>query len=317
VPITDAELAPLRRRRAAMSHHRRASLLLVSSLAIAIAACSGGAASSPPSADPSAAPSASPAGEGTVGHPTGASDVILRYDEGGGFVMPSWAASMAPHFTLYGDGTVVFRDPAVEAPPPQGSVFVMNPMQIAKLSEEQIQELLVFALGEGGLAAARPEYQNQMISDASTAVFTIDTGDIQKQVSIYALGLEDPSGADGPARAAFKRLADRLVGLGSGGAVSAAEYVPEGYRVTLLDAAGMVAPDVRAWPWEDVTIADFQPSLDPNGPQFPHLTMTAAQLDQLDITGYEGGFQNLVISGPDGGPTYTLSARPILPGEPE
>ena len=52
----------------------------------------------------------------------------------------------------------------------------MNPLQTAKLSEEQIQDVLAFALGEGGLAAARPEYLNQMIADASTAIFTIDTG---------------------------------------------------------------------------------------------------------------------------------------------
>ena len=38
----------------------------------------------------------------------------------------------------------------------QGSVFVMSPVQTAKLSEEQIQDLLTFALGEGGLAPRGP-----------------------------------------------------------------------------------------------------------------------------------------------------------------
>ena len=299
-----------------MSHHGRTALLLASALTVVVAACSGGGASSPPSGDPSTAPSATPSDAATIGHPTGATDVILRYDEGGGFVMPAFVAANTPHFTLYGDGTVVVRDPAKEAPPAQGDAFVMNPLQVAKLSEAQIQEVLAFALGEGGLAAARPEYLNQMISDASTATFTIDTGDLKKSVAVYALGLEDPTGADGPARAAFKRLADRLVGLADGGAVVAADYVPEAYRVTIFDAPGVVATDLRTWPWDDVAVTDFKPSVDPNSNQFPHLTMTPEQVAQLGVTGYEGGFQNLVVTGSDGA-LYTLAVRPLLPGETE
>ncbi len=307
-------------RPAAMSHHRRRSLSLLATpvLVLAVAACStsGGAspAASTDTSGPSTAPSGAPTSSGAIEHPTGATDVILRYEEGGGFVMPAFTASQIPHFTLYGDGTIVYRDPAAELPPAQGSVFVMNPARTATLTEDQIQELLAFALGEGGLAAARPEYLNQMIADASTAIFTIDAGGLQKMVSVYALGLEMENDPDGPARLAFKRLAERLVGLEGGGVITGADYTPEGYRVTLLESPGAVAPDVRAWPWADVAVTDFVPSVDPNGPQFPHLTMTSEQLDQLDITDYEGGFQGLLITGPDG-KTYTLAARPILPGE--
>jgi len=301
-----------------MSHHRTAALLLASALTVVVAACSGGGASAVPSTggsgDPASSPDASPA-VGGIGHPTGADTVILRYDEGGGFVPPAFTAANVPPFTLYGDGTAVFRDPAVEAPPMQGSVFVMNPLQAAKLSEQQIQDVLAFALGEGGLAAARPEYLNQMIADASTATFTIDTDDIKKTVAVYALGMDDPQGADAPARAAFKRLADRLVGLGSGGAVTAADYVPAGYRVSLFEAPGVVAPDVVAWPWEDLALADFATDPDPNAFQFPYLDMTPEQVAELGVDGPEGGFQNLVITAPDGVTTYQLSARPLLPGE--
>ena len=299
-----------------MSDHRRTTFLLVSALTVVVAACSGGGASTPPSSDPSTPPSEAPSQAAGIAHPTGASDVILRYDEGGGFVMPAFVAANTPHFTLYGDGTVVVRDPAKEAPPAQGDTFRMNPLQIAKLSEDQIQEVLAFALGEGGLAAARPEYLNQMISDASTATFTLTTDDLQKTVAVYALGLEDPSGADGPARAAFKKLADRLVGMVEGGAVSATDYVPEQYRVTIFDAVGAVPSDLKTWPWADVALADFKPSADPDGPQFPHLTMTPEQVAELGITGFEGGFQNLILTGPDGA-LYTLAVRPLLPDETE
>ena len=80
--------------------------------------------------------------------------------------MPAFTAAAVPHFTLYGDGTVIFRNPMLEPPPAEGSVFKMNPLRTAKLSEEQIQDLLMLALTEGGLAVARPEYRNDMVADA-------------------------------------------------------------------------------------------------------------------------------------------------------
>ena len=157
-----------------------------------------------------------------IEHKTGATDVVLRFEEGGGFVMPAFMATTVPHFTLYGDGTIVFRDPMLEVPPSQGSAFVMNPMRTAKMSEEQVQELLAYALGEGGLAGARANYTNDMVADASTAtIFSIDAGGIKKDVSVYALGMEVPAGqpgaADGPARAAFQKLGQTLTSVDAGG----------------------------------------------------------------------------------------------------
>ena len=183
-----------------MSHHQRrtASVLFTPALAIVIAACSAaGGASSPPTSGPSGAPStaptASPAAD-AIEHKTGATDLLLRYEEGGGFIMPAFTAAAVPHFTLYGDGTVIFRNPMLEAPAAEGSVFKMNPLRTAKLSEEQIQDLLKLALTEGGLAVARPEYRNDMVADAGTAIFTIEAGGLKKTVSVYALGLERLAG---------------------------------------------------------------------------------------------------------------------------
>lgn len=306
-----------------MSHHprRTASLLFLPALAIILAACSaaGGAASVSPSGDPSAAPSVTPTGTpaaDAIEHKTGATDVLLRYEEGGGFIMPAFTAAAVPHFTLYGDGTVIFRNPMLEGPPAEGSVFKMHPLRTVKLSEDQIQELLLLALQDGGLAAARPNYPNDMVADASTAIFTIEAGGLQKTVSVYALGLEMEGMVDGPARAAFKRLADRLTDFDQGGTIPTDVYTPEAYRGTLFEAPGIEAPDVRAWPWPDLTPADFKPDADPNGNQFPHRVMTPAEIDLLEVTDYEGGFQNLVLTGPDG-KLYTFTLRPLLPGESE
>jgi hypothetical protein len=306
-----------------MSHQprRTAFFLLTPALAILIAACTAAGGTSPAPATPgsSAAPSEAPttaSNPDTIEHKTGATDILLRYEEGGGFMMPAFTAAAVPHFTLYGDGTVIFRNPMAEVPPAEGSVFKMNPLRTAKLTEAQIQELLLLALSEGGLAVARPNYANDMIADASTAVFTIEAGGIKKVVSVYALGLEMEGVADGPARAAFKKLADRLSDFDQGGTIATDVYEPEAYRGVLFEAPGIEAADVRAWPWPDLTPADFKVDADPNGNQFPHRTMTPEEVDLLKITDYQGGLQNVVLTDPDGKP-YTISLRPLLPGETE
>ena len=307
-----------------MSHqrHRPApAIALIPALALLLLACSsaGAGPSGTPSGGPTAAATessaASPAGD-RIDHLTGATDVLLRYEEGGGHMMASFAASMTPHFTLYGDGTAIFRNPALEIPPMQGSVAVFNPLRTATLSEDQIQDLLILALGEGGLAAARRDYRNDIVADASTATFTVNASGINKSVAIYALGMEVQGLADAPARAAFAKLAERLVDFDQGGTVPTDVFTPEAYRATLFESPGAVAPDIRAWPWADLAATDFKPSADPNGLQFPHRTMTAEDLAQLKVTDFQGGFQAVVITGPDG-KTYTLSARPILPDESE
>ena len=304
-----------------MSHHVRRLALpaALSTIALLLLACSAGGAiptaapTGGPSVDPSASPSGSPASD-VIDHKTGATDVILRYEEGGGFMMAGWAASQVPHFTLYGDGTVIFRNPMLETPPAQGSVFIFNPLRTAKLDEAQIQELLLLALRDGGLAGARPNYENDMVADASTAIFMIEAGGISKTVSVYALGLDVPGVADGPARAAFLKLAERLTDFDQGGKIPTEIHEPKAYRAVLIESPGAVAPDLRTWPWPDLTVADFQPDADPNGIQFPHRTMTPAEVELLGVRDVQGGFQGMLVTGTDG-KTYTVALRPLLPGE--
>ncbi len=288
-------------------------------LSLFLVACTGGAAApSPASSDgPSAAPTAAPSQGGDVlQHETGATDVLLRYEEGGGFMMAGFAATIVPSFTLYGDGTIVFRDPTEEYPPAEGSVFKSPPMRTATLTEEQIQDLLRTALDEGGLAVAKPRYDNDMVADAGTAIFTITAGGQTKTVSVYALGMDVQGQADAAARAAFVKLVQTLTKIDEGGVVTATDYVPTAYRGVLLEAPGIVAPDTRAWPWPDIDVADFKSNSDPNAFPIPVRVMSPAEIDALGIEGYAGGFQNMILKAPDG-TTYTFSLRPLLPGETE
>jgi hypothetical protein len=240
--------------------------------------------------------------------------VLLRYDEGGGLMMAGYSAAQAPIFTLYGDGTVIFRDPMKEPPAAQGATMPFNPLRTAKLTEEQVVELLTLALGEGGLAVARPNYENPMIADAGTTVFTIDAGGIKKAVSIVALGMEvEPADPDGPARAAFKKLADRLADFDQGGSLATAVYEPTAYRATIVDG-GMAAPGTVEWPWPELTVDDFKPDADPDGIQFPHATLSKDQVAALGIKDFDGGFFGTPLKGSDGKP-YILAVRPILPDD--
>jgi len=305
-------------------HRRRLASLALPTLALFVAACSaGGAATSAPSNAPSAAPTTAPSASaseapsvGAIDHKTGATDIVLRYDEGGGFVMPAFLASQVPPFTLYGDGTVVFRNNTLEMPAPEGSVAPFNPMRTTKLTEDQIQDLLVYALGAGGLAVARANYENNMVADAGTAIFTVHAGGVDKTVSVYALGMDTQGGADAPARAAFQKLAAKLTDFDQGGSLQTDVYRPTAYRGVLFDGSGMQAPDVRTWPWKDLKVTDFAPAADPNGLQFPHRTLQAAEIEALKLKVFQGGFQGLPLSGTDG-KLYTLSVRPLLPGETE
>jgi hypothetical protein len=287
-------------------------------LAVVLAGCTGAAATDTPLVSPGqsgieASPPPSP-DFGSIDHPTGPTDVVLRFEEGGGFVMPAFLATQAPAFTLYGDGTVVFRNAAAEPLEPIGSVYPMSPFRTAKLTEEQIQELLTFALGESGLGIARPDYPNDQVADASTAVFTIDAGGLKKTVSIYALGLEMEGMADGPARAAFARLAERLQTIDAGGTIVTEVYVPAHYRGILLEGQPGV-PDAKPWPWTDIAPADFVSNGDPNAFQLPARVMSPDEVEVLGIAPFEGGFQGLTLIGPDDGRVYTFSLRPLLPDD--
>ena len=295
-------------------------LAALAALALVLSACSGAAASgapsgSPgPSAAPSNPPSAVPSTVGAIEHKTGPTDVILRYDQGGGFVMPAYTAAQAPAFTLYGDGTLIFRPVKADPLPAVGSVSPFAPFRTAKMSEDQIQTLLDYALNEGGLGAARAEYMNMTVSDASTAVFTVNAGGLAKTVSVYALGLDSPEVPDLQIRKVLATLRDRLLDIDQGGTVKTDVYAPDRYRAILLEGqAG--APDQKAWPWPDVKTAEFVSNGDPNAMPLPARVMTAAQIEALGIKPFEGGFVGLPLAGPGDGKFYTLSVRPLLPDD--
>lgn len=293
-------------------------------LALSAAACTGGgAAASPSSGAAGGSPTGTPRLDPTpavtpsdyLAHPSGPTDIILSFDEGGGFVPIEFLAAHVPFFTLYGDGTVVFVPSSTVVQPRPDNVVTGVAPRTAKLDEAQVQALLLYALRDGGLALAKEQYQNQMVADAGTATFTVSADNDTKTVSAYALGIEGEPGPDTAILRALAKLADRLRNFDQGGTFASAPYEPKAYRVVLMEAQGLQGVQIRDWPWADLTPADFTLPADPNAFQQQTRSMTDAQVAALRIDGYQGGISSGVwVTGPDG-KVYSVSVRPLLPHE--
>jgi hypothetical protein len=283
-----------------------AAALLISTVA-ACAAAPGPAATPGSTGSPTTGPTPSPSAPTGLEHPTGARDILLRFEESGGFVPIEYNATYAPSFTLYGDGTLVFRDPYAVAPESNDNISRAVPFMVAKLDQESIQALLDQALGQGGLAVATGPYDGGMNADIPTSTFTIAVDGKTKQVSVTGLSPDSHPGnaAIVGQLAAFAELlrgfADRIA--------TEQPYTPAGYRGVLIEVEQPMGP-VMDWPWADVTPADFASG---ENEFFKTRTVTAAEVDELGIEGIGGGM--IGVATQFEGKVYTLSLRPLLPDE--
>jgi hypothetical protein len=285
--------------------------ILSASLALLlVAACSPGpAGTGGPSTGPSPNPTAKPTPTAVAGieHPTGARDIVLRVESSGGFVPVEFLATSAPSFTLYGDGTVVFRDD--QAPPPEAVGIVVRsiPFQTIKLGEDGIQALLEFALGPGGIGIATGPYMCNC-ADMPSTNFTVNADGRNKTVSVTGLAPDMHQPQDQLMVTSLGRLAERLRTFGNEVAGEVV-YEPAAYRGVLqkVDQANGAVVD---WPWTDVAPADFKG--DVNELLLDH-TLTPAQVAALKIPAIEGGMLGLYLQ--NDGALYSLALRPLLPDE--
>jgi len=281
----------------------RSIVVQLAALALAVAACG-----SPPAA------TTSPTPEG-ITHATGSTDIVLRFDEAGGFVPVEFFAAHVPYFTLYGDGRVVFVSMAAASELAPSGVSTGPAIRTARMSEDQIQSLLGFALREGGLAIARTDYPNPTVADAATAVFEINAAGDSKTVSVVALGLGGDPGPDTAVLAALVRLGDRLRDFDQGGTLASDPYVPTAYRGVLVETGGAQGLEVRPWPWTTLTSSDFVVPADPDGPQHRMHVLTPDEASLVDVPGFERGVTGGLFYRGSDGMVYSFVLRPLLPDE--
>jgi hypothetical protein len=249
--------------------------------------------------DPPAAP---------IAHPTGPTDVVLRFDNGPDVAVSDLTGELfrpGPEFTLYGDGTVIFRDESIAPPPSDGAIVRGWPFQTTRLDATRIQALLEFALGEGGLWDACDRHEARGDVDGFiSAGFAFSAGGVDRRI----LGLEGP-------------LADFLRDFASRTGAPSGPFVADRFWGNLLDTThfleGGLLPHpaevgTLPWPWPDLAPSDFA-GLDEVVAGRRVMTEDEAVAAGLSHDG--GVVQRVYLTSPDGATVYSFSLWPVLPDE--
>ena len=316
---------------------RTAPGLLFVVLPVILAACA--AAGGSPGASESDAgggstpPSASGGGGETsdgIEHPTGADEPILVVEEAGGFAMPQMIAARVPTFALYGDGRVIMQGmQTLEFPGPALPALIERTM-----TEDGIQAVLE-AIEDTNLFTGDLELRGAMnvVADATDTVFHLSANGDEVTVTVYALGMLDPSlggnfenvdQAEIDAHAVLSQLRDALMTIETsvpGGAWESEgwqPYTPTAFRLYVRDVTGEPIEGgelpgvVRDWPTDDDPAA-FGEEI----PVFGDGTRCGVVEGEAAAT----WFTDLSVSTQqtiwtsDGDNRFTVLARPLLPGE--
>ena len=252
---------------------------------------------------------------GGVDHPTGANDLILRVDTGGGFVAPGYSLRQIPQLSLFGDGRLITEGPQIEIYPGPALPNVVQ----QTLTEDGIQAILD-AAGQAGLMGPSAHYDFGCIADAPTTTFTLVANGERHVVSAYALGMGEGAcpGADTAARAklaAFQtKLGDLTSWLPQGSVGAQTSYEPAEMRVYVQPYAGSPDPGLVEPPmdWKlSQPLSSFgQPAVGLVGMR---CGVVAGQDMALLLP--EARAANELTPWRSDGQTYSLLFRPLLPDE--
>lgn len=253
-------------------------------------------------------------GGGGIEHPTGADELILRVDTGGGFVPQEYLLKDLPEWSLMGDGRVITQGPQMEIYP---GPALPNLLQ-QQLNEDAVQEILR-AAEDAGLTGPDAHYDYPCVMDAGTTTFTLNEGGGTHVISAYALGLDagECPDVDVQARDRLARLSNRLFGLTSwlpAGSVGEEEpFAFDELRVHVQAYAPredeLVEPP-QEWPLA-TPLAEFG---DVKGP-VPDTRCGAVSGTDLETLMPLLAKANELTPWTSGGDRYRLILRPLLPDE--
>jgi hypothetical protein len=295
-----------------------------SAVLLLLAACA--APGGTPGSSSSDSPSASPPAQGAIDHP-GGDEPVLVIEDVGGFAMVDMIATRLPSFVMLGDGRVIMQGAqTLEFPGP-----ALPALQERTLTEEGIQQVLG-AIEETNLFTADLELRGAqaMVADATDTVFHLNADGREVTVSVYALGLLDPSmgapqgvtASELEAHRLLSQLRDSLMTIDT--AVSAdgwesegwQPFQPEAFRLYVRDVTGEplddLAGQVREWPSDDdpATVGEEQPTFG-NGTRCLVVDGDAAA---TWLTELEAANQNTRWTD-SGDRRFSVQARPLLPGD--
>jgi hypothetical protein len=284
----------------------RQRTVVVLGTAVLVAACQAGA---------TPAPTASPG----ISHPTGAADLVVRIENGGGFVPPTYQVRQLPWLSIYGDGRVMVPGPQIEIYPGPAVPNVVT----FRISEEGLQKVLEEALA-AGLLGADAHYDYPGIADAGTTTFTVVAGGKRHVVSAYALseGGAMDSQLDPEtlrARTALLKFQERALDLRSW--LGAAVIEPESaYRFAALrifvappqPADQDLQPSFLNWPLATPLASFGAPVV---APSLGDARCAVVSGDELATLLPAVQSSNELTLWRSGGKEYQLILRPLLPDE--
>jgi len=283
----------------------------------------GGPGSQPgPGSTPSTGESSPTAGPGTIAHPTGAEDLVLRIDRTGGLLPPFYAVTELPLFVLYGDGRVITQGPQIMIYPPPALPNLLE----TRLTEEGVQAILHEAQAAGLLEGDR-RYELPTIADAPITLFTVNAGGRTSTVSVYALSeaeLNDPnlSPEDRQVRQRLRDFLDKALSFSSWLPPTAIAKPETSYEISRLqlvvvpadqaiDEPVDVQPAEMEWPLAG-PLGEFGEPYQVMGMQarcgIAERAELAAVLDAMSQA-------NTLTRWRSGDALYAVFPRPLLPGE--
>lgn len=250
-------------------------------------------------------------GSAPYDYATGAEDMIVAIDKGGGYIPVQLELRNTVEFLLVGDGTAIAAAPIPEIFPGPA----IYPLQSVTLTEDQIQELLQEA-DDAGLLGEEIEYGEQRISDMPETTVAITIGGRTVEQTAYALGLSEELVALDDAKRAARQALQEFIDTAQGMVAADSDpYVPSGVVAYRVKPGGEVLIDPefeqlepRPWP-----IATVPPPIEEpfrsscvaiTGPE---AAVLLAELDQAnEATQWVIGTE----------PPILMAFRPLLPGDP-
>jgi hypothetical protein len=247
-----------------------------------------------------------------IDHPTGPSDLVLRWEYVGGFTSPEILLTRLPSFSLYGDGSLVTEGPQIEIYPGPA----LPNLVVRHVSEEGIQAILA-AARDAGLTAGDATYANPCVADAPDTRFTVVAAGRTSVVTASALGVGggDCQGSDPEA---MKRLSAFVTRLGNlekwlpdGSLGVEASYTPTGLRVYVRDyvADPQLQQDAVRWPGAPLAGAGRAVRM------VPDLACAVVGAADLDPVLHAAATANQLTPWTSGGAEFGVVFRPLLPDE--
>jgi hypothetical protein len=254
---------------------------------------------------------------GSIPHPTGPKDVIVRIEQQGGFRMPTAVMSQRPAFTLYGDGCYIIDGPMLMIYPP----MALPNLQQGCLTEEGVQHILRMAL-DAGLLDEGAITDNLPDADMVTTVVTVNANGKTVETRAYALGSEDMFDLTVEQIAARERMSEFVAFAPGVGHSLPASMIARGEQVydferlqvfvlpaeMAADPSEGMQPQVVAWPLP-ADLANF-------GAEFDRMPGTScAVVEGADLATLLPVLQstNVETRWSSNGAEYVLIVMPLLP----